>query len=184
MTLSSGSSRRGRVRQILQLRRAYDAADVDGDNALTLDEMEMFLLGLSPGASLEPAGVQHVWRCFNPQGKPSLNWQDFLHGMAAVRADPAQVSTLLKLIGGKAGAKAGSKAQPVPPPAAEEAPKATSAKKKRRMETAVDDEPEEEPAPAPKAAKASKTVAAAAAAGEGAPKKKKVLKVKAGAKGK
>ena len=103
---------------------------------------------------------------------------------AAVRADPAQVSTLLKLIGGKAGAKAGSKAQPVPPPAAEEAPKATSAKKKRRMETAVDDEPEEEPAPAPKAAKASKTVAAAAAAGEGAPKKKKVLKVKAGAKGK
>ena len=88
MTLSPGSSRRGRVRQILQLRRAYDAADVDGDNALTLDEMEMFLLGLSPGASLEPAGVQHVWRCFNPQGKPSLNWQDFLHGMAAVRADP------------------------------------------------------------------------------------------------
>ena len=70
---------------------------------------------------------------------------------------------------------------PVAAPAVEEAPKATSTKKKRRVE-AVDDEPEEEPAPAPKAAKASKT--AVTAAGEGAPKKKKVLKVKAGVKGK
>lgn len=108
---------------------------------------------------------------------------------AAARADPTQVSTLLKLIGGKAGAKtgakAGEKAQPTPRAAAaaeDEAPKASSTKKKRRVE-AADDEPEEEPAaPAPKAAKAPKT--SATAASSGAPKKKKVAKVKAGAKGK
>ena len=52
---------RKRVAQIQQLRRAYDIADVDGDNELEKDELSLVLVSLSPAASIDPSDIDHVW---------------------------------------------------------------------------------------------------------------------------
>ena len=83
-----------RVTQIQSLRRAYDTADVDGDNALELSEFRMVLLALDPSASVSQDDVAYVWALLNPDGRASVGWGDFLCGMDAVMGDERAASIL------------------------------------------------------------------------------------------
>jgi CRP-like cAMP-binding protein/Ca2+-binding EF-hand superfamily protein len=78
---------RKRVGQIQQLRRAYDIADVDGDNELEKDELALVLVSLNPTASIQTEDIDHVWNCMNPEGKEFLTWAEFLGGLKGVRQD-------------------------------------------------------------------------------------------------
>ena len=76
---------RKRVTQIQQLRRAYDIADVDGDNELEKDELSLVLVALNPSSSITPDDIDLVWKCMNPTDKPFLSWAEFLGGLTGVR---------------------------------------------------------------------------------------------------
>lgn len=83
----TGGDWRKRVAQIQQLRRAYDIADVDGDNELEKDELALVLVSLNPSASIQSDDIDHVWNCMNPTDKPFLTWAEFLGGLKGVRDD-------------------------------------------------------------------------------------------------
>ena len=78
---------RKRVAQIQQLRRAYDIADVDGDNELEKDELSLVLVSLSPSASIDQQDIDHLWNIMNPEAKDFLTWEQFLAGLKWVRED-------------------------------------------------------------------------------------------------
>ena len=79
---------RERVGHIRDLRRAYDIADVDGDNSMQQTELETVLMALVPSASARPGEVLELWHKLNPEAKPALSWSDFLHGLPAAQSDP------------------------------------------------------------------------------------------------
>lgn len=89
-----GSDWRDRVGLIRKLRRAYDMADVDGDNELYLHELEIVLLSLDPSGSTTDADIEYVWQTLNPEQKKSLTWGDFLAGMGRVHNDPRAAAVM------------------------------------------------------------------------------------------
>ncbi len=88
------------------LRRAYDVADVDGNDAVEFDEFEMVITALNPLHGLSHDDVLYLWQVMlaaSPeetrahghargrtpsQASESMNFLDYLHGMAAVQKDP------------------------------------------------------------------------------------------------
>lgn len=89
-----GGNWRDRVGLIRKLRRAYDMADVDGDNELQKRELEIVLLSLDPSGSVADADIEHVWVTLNPEGKNMLTWGDFLNGMGRVHRDPRAAAVM------------------------------------------------------------------------------------------
>ena len=83
-----------RVNAIRQLRRAFDMADVDGNDQLEAEELETVLLALDPSSQVTEADAQFVWAVLNPDGKAFLTWADFLGGMGFVRKDERAQSIL------------------------------------------------------------------------------------------
>ena len=83
-----------RVNAIRQLRRAFDVADVDGNDQLEAEELEIVLLALDPSSQVTEADAQFVWAVLNPDGKAFLTWADFLVGMGFVRKDERAQSIL------------------------------------------------------------------------------------------
>lgn len=84
---------RSRVREICKLRRAYDVADIDGDNEMQRDELRLVLTALRPHDPPDPAEIDRIWRALVPADKAnliseSLSWEDFLRRLPAARADP------------------------------------------------------------------------------------------------
>ena len=71
-----------------KLREAFDAADVDGDNALELEELEMCIVSMNPKAEVDPADIARVWRVLNPEGKTDIDYAEFVNGMIKVKRDP------------------------------------------------------------------------------------------------
>ena len=49
--------------------RQIRAADVDGDNALELEELEMCVVSMNPKAEINPKDIARVWRVLNPENK-------------------------------------------------------------------------------------------------------------------
>lgn len=91
-----GGSWRDRVGLIRKLRRAYDMADVDGDNELEQRELEIVMLSLDPSGTTTDADMQHVWDTLNPAGKKVLSWGDFLRGMGLVHKDARAAAVMNK----------------------------------------------------------------------------------------
>lgn len=87
----TGGDWRKRVAQIQQLRRAYDIADVDGDNELEKEELALVLVSLNPSSSIQEKDIDYVWKCMQEQAKPAnkifLTWEEFLRGLKGVRED-------------------------------------------------------------------------------------------------
>ena len=115
------------AQRIRALRRAFDIADVDGNDRLEKAELQTVLFSLHP-CSPSSDDVDYLWRILCGQGKQPialkrerdcntsaqrltkrrilcgpgwaqtsfLSWCDFLHGMAAVRAD-ARATQLMDL---------------------------------------------------------------------------------------
>jgi hypothetical protein len=73
--------------QMRLYRNAYDTADVDGDNQLEFRELEMVVMALDPHHSLNHEDMLYLWSVLNPEGLDSLSFNDFLHGMKAVKGD-------------------------------------------------------------------------------------------------
>lgn len=73
--------------QMRLYRNAYDTADVDGDNKLEFDELEMVVMALDPHHDLTHEDMTYLWGVLNPNGKKTLSFTDFLHGMKAVKGD-------------------------------------------------------------------------------------------------
>lgn len=89
-----GGDWRDRVALIRKLRRAYDMADVDGDNELQKSELEIVLLSLDPSGAITDTDIDHVWVTLNPEGKDMLTWRDFLAGMSRVHRDPRAAAVM------------------------------------------------------------------------------------------
>ena len=70
------------------LRNCYDTADVEGTNALTLEMLEMVIFALDPDHGLTHKDIVYLWGILNPDGKPALTFDDYLHGMGNVTRDP------------------------------------------------------------------------------------------------
>eukprot|EP01043_Picozoa_sp_COSAG02_P007865 COSAG02_NODE_243_length_27457_cov_16.852328_4_plen_679_part_00 len=60
---------RSRVREIRNLRRAYDVADVDGDNHMQRGELELVLAALRPHDPPSPEEVDRLWYALVPRDK-------------------------------------------------------------------------------------------------------------------
>jgi hypothetical protein len=110
---------RSRCAQIVRLRRAFDAADIDGDLSIAQDELELVLLandpsqvparraagpraqpvGVADGAATQTVGpddVARVWRLLNPTAGPSVSWLAFLQAMPTVKRD-AEATRLMAI---------------------------------------------------------------------------------------
>ena len=94
-----------RAGQMRHYRQAFDTADVDGGNSVEFEELEMVVIGMDPHHVLAHEDMLYMWdkmiHANNPapdhdeQSKKaeqnnaeSMNFLQFLHGMAAVRKDP------------------------------------------------------------------------------------------------
>jgi hypothetical protein len=83
-----------RCAAIRKLRRAFDTADVDGNNELDEKELEIVLLSLDPSHEVKPEDVRRLWRTLNPDEEPVLSWTAFLRGMGRVRQDPVAMAVM------------------------------------------------------------------------------------------
>eukprot|EP01047_Picozoa_sp_COSAG01_P044356 COSAG01_NODE_4001_length_5444_cov_8.703087_4_plen_216_part_00 len=77
-----------RAEDMRKLREAFDAADVDGDNQLELDELEMCVISMNPKAEVDPADIGRVWDVLNPEGKDWIPFGEYVKGMIKVKRDP------------------------------------------------------------------------------------------------
>ena len=81
-------------------RRAYDVADVDGDNALEREELEMVITAMNPRHGLSREDLRYLWDVMvsasssvdtaaanDGQTEGSINFLQYLHGIAAVAKD-------------------------------------------------------------------------------------------------
>lgn len=82
--------------QVRKLRRAYDMADVDGDNELEKRELEIVMLSLDPSGTLTDDDMNHVWETLNYETKGFLTWGAFLRGMGKVHEDPRATNIMNK----------------------------------------------------------------------------------------
>jgi len=73
---------------MVKLREAFDAADVDGNNELELEELEMVIISMNPKAEITPADVQKVWEVLNPEGDEWIPFEKYVRGMLKVKEDP------------------------------------------------------------------------------------------------
>eukprot|EP01050_Picozoa_sp_SAG11_P004220 SAG11_NODE_263_length_11526_cov_23.830314_4_plen_1064_part_00 len=71
-----------------KIREGFDAADVDGDNQIELDELELIILSMAPEAHAEPDDIARVWAVLNPSSKAAISFTDFARGMIAIKRDP------------------------------------------------------------------------------------------------
>lgn len=85
---------RERAEDMRKLREAFDTADVDGDNQLELEELEMVIISMNPGADVQPQDIREVWDVLNPSGKEWIPFADFVVGMIKVRQDPKLSKTI------------------------------------------------------------------------------------------
>lgn len=83
-----------RAEDMRKLREAFDTADVDGDNQLELEELEMVIISMNPGADVQPEDVRAVWDVLNPSGKEWIPFSEFVIGMITIREDPKLSSTI------------------------------------------------------------------------------------------
>ena len=77
-----------RAEDMRKLREAFDAADVDGDNQLELEELEMCIVSMNPKAEVSMKDIARVWRVLNPENKLEINYGEFVQGMIKVKRDP------------------------------------------------------------------------------------------------
>eukprot|EP01050_Picozoa_sp_SAG11_P006514 SAG11_NODE_508_length_8874_cov_5.205812_4_plen_136_part_00 len=77
-----------RAEDMRKLREAFDAADVDGDNQLELEELEMCIVSMNPKAVIDPRDIALVWRKLNQENKSDINYEEFVRGMIEVKRDP------------------------------------------------------------------------------------------------
>ena len=75
---------------------AFDAADVDGDNELELEELEMVVMNMNPKANISPADIRRVWDVLNPDGSEWIPFETYVKGMLKVKADP-ELATLVPM---------------------------------------------------------------------------------------
>jgi hypothetical protein len=75
-----------------KLREAFDAADVDGDNQLELEELEMCIVSMNPKVEVEHADIVQVWKVLNPEGKDWIAYAEFVKGMISVKRDHKELS--------------------------------------------------------------------------------------------
>ena len=74
-----------------KLREAFDAADVDGDNALELEELEMCIVSMNPNAEVDPRDIARVWCVLNPDRKDDIqvrsrsDWRACTHTNECIR---------------------------------------------------------------------------------------------------
>ena len=116
LPVGSGGSWRQRVAHVCELRRAFDVADVNGDNSIRHSELETVLLALAPFTRAAHSGdhtslllvaqrqqgaarsalsgdVELVWRALNPTAAEAISWSEFLAGVAAVRQQAIPLSS-------------------------------------------------------------------------------------------
>jgi Ca2+-binding EF-hand superfamily protein len=85
-----------RTQDMRKLREAFDAADVDGDNQLELEELEMVIVSMNPKANIDPADVKRVWDVLNPDGSEWIPFETYVKGMLKVKSDP-ELATLVPM---------------------------------------------------------------------------------------
>lgn len=85
-----------RTQDMRKLREAFDAADVDGDNQLELEELEMVIVSMNPKAKIDPADVKRVWDVLNPDGSEWIPFETYVKGMLKVKSDP-ELATLVPM---------------------------------------------------------------------------------------
>lgn len=79
---------RERAQDMTKLREGFDAADVDGNNELELEELEMVIMSMNPKANVELSGIRRVWAVLNPSGKEWIPFSEYAAGMMQVKRDP------------------------------------------------------------------------------------------------
>ena len=77
-----------RTEDMRKLREAFDAADVDGNNELELEELEMVIISMNPKANIDPADIRKVWEVLNPEGLDWIPFETYVKGMLKVKEDP------------------------------------------------------------------------------------------------
>lgn len=90
--LFPGSDWRAGAKQICAYRKAFDTADVDGDDTLEQGEFEMVMDTLHIGHDLTPAEVRYCWdtlKSSRPKTSVAnhLTFLEFIAGVQAVRKD-------------------------------------------------------------------------------------------------
>ena len=87
---------RERAEDMRKLREAFDAADVDGNNELELEELEMCVISMNPKAQGQPADIKKIWDVLNPECKSWIPFSEYVQGMIEVKRDP-ELSTLIPM---------------------------------------------------------------------------------------
>jgi hypothetical protein len=64
-----------------------DTADVDGNQVLEKEELEMVICALDPAHGLSHEDIDYLWSVLSPDGKTSLSFKEYLHGMNFVNHD-------------------------------------------------------------------------------------------------
>lgn len=90
--LFPGQNWRSGAKQLHNYRKAFDSADVDGDDTLEQGEFELVMDTLHMGHDLTPAEVRHCWNVMkSARPKSSVNnhltFVEFIGGVQAVRKD-------------------------------------------------------------------------------------------------
>ena len=85
-----------RAEDMRKLREAFDAADVDGNNELELEELEMCVISMNPKADVQPEDIKRVWDVLNPEGKEWIPFAEYVRGMVQVKRDP-ELSDLIPM---------------------------------------------------------------------------------------
>ena len=80
------------MEHIIDLRRAFDIADLDGNNQIGRLELETVLAVLQPAAAAEHdkavavESFERLWACMNPPpAKSAVGWVDFLCSVPRIR---------------------------------------------------------------------------------------------------
>ena len=91
-SLFPGKDWRAGAKQIHQYRKAFDAADVDGDNTLEEGEFELVMETLHMGHDLSQAEVRHAWQVLKTAREEGnrenhLTFMEFIVGVQKIRDD-------------------------------------------------------------------------------------------------
>lgn len=77
-----------KVEIMVKLREAFDQADIDCDEAVEESELEFMVMNMNVNSDISDDVVKRLWTVLNPDGKDSINFQEFLKGMIGVQKDP------------------------------------------------------------------------------------------------
>ena len=95
------------MEHIIDLRRAFDIADLDGNNQIGRLELETVLAVLQPTAAGHDKAVEsfeRLWACMNPPSAKSatVGWVDFLCSVPRIRREEGLIS-LITAVADEAG---------------------------------------------------------------------------------